>query len=163
MKADPTITPPKAGWYVLTAAVKNPAPDKRSKDKIECRAEWPAGTRVRIVPDEPFDIAGTKIDPLSGRIFLIASRSHGYVRYALRGDDLTPRDVAGNGILDVIEMAPATLGQLLSEHNAEPAMILAMAINGGLLSLDQIRSLQEQIAPMDDDQYTAECRKHWLP
>ena len=132
-----TLTIPAKGFYRLTADVRNPKPDRRSK-RTDSHPVWPKGTRVYVNP--PSDRMRGHIDFDDGSRALFGEPETHY-----------PEVSQGNGILDVLEPAPPTVGQTLKKAWSTPSQLLARAVDLGKLTLDDIKALDAEMEAWDDD------------
>ena len=140
------LTIPEKGFYRLTADVRNPKPDRRCK-RTDSKPVWPAGTRVYVSP--PTD------------------RMRGYVEFndgsrALVGEPEThyPEASQGNPLLDALEPAPPTVGQTLKKAWATPAQLIAMAVDMGKVSLDDLKRWDAVLSELTDEEIAESDKRH---
>jgi len=143
------------GYYKLTAEVKNPRPDRRRKRSMDCVASWPAGTVVWIHDTREADfkrlqeVAGERLPGSAADL-----KPRGHIRFADHSQimfDLSdstdhhkryPETVQGNDILAACEPAPKTLGQILKQADWVPEELLALLIDAGKVTLEDVDAVK---------------------
>lgn len=140
------------GYYRLTADVKNPKPDRRSKRRKDCQEVWPAGTIV-FVKDESAqrlkhlqEIAGERLpeDTVVLPLGQVRFEDGTQVLFSFEGSSNNfPEERQGNPIFDAIEPAPKTLGQVLKQADWRAEDLLALLIDSGKITLDDVEQIKK--------------------
>jgi hypothetical protein len=130
------------GWYTLTRDVKNPHPDRRSKGRSN-QAVWERGLRVYYTPPNPAKYR--------------AGQFH------FRDNSTVSEEDAGE-LRFFVASAPLVLGQLVNTIGAteSPESVLALAVQKGLLSLDQVKGLIAELEGMEELVHEAFRKTHWI-
>jgi hypothetical protein len=135
------------GFFRLTEDVKNPHPDRRSKSGHSLEV-WPKGTKVQVR-----QIEGHRAELIfrdSTRLFFtdgVEDEEKGF----LRPDRIMPK----------LQAEPLNVGILLERH-VRGADVLAVLVEKGVITLDQIGKVVDDMQDMSDDDYKALWQKHWL-
>ena len=146
----------KQGYYTLTKDVKNPKPDRRSKRRMDAAEVWKAGTVVFVtdrrgrVLRQAEQTAGERLDLTEDSI-----PEQGEIRFSDNTQVLYSKDTSefverhkdeykqGNGILEACEPSPKTLGQILKQADWDGADLLALLVDAGKITLDDIDQLKQ--------------------
>lgn len=160
------------GYYKLLADVKNPKPDRRARRRMDCIDVWPAGTLV-FVKNEAERIfklaekdAGERLptDAMPAPLGLIQFKDGTQIHFntaPAHDDKRWPEEVAGNGIIAVLTPAERTLGQVLKQSSWTADGLLAVLIELGKVTLDDIDAVKHYdptpATKMDDDKARDEC------
>jgi hypothetical protein len=156
----------KAGYYKLTQDVRNPKPDRRSKRRLDAAEVWPAGTIVfitdrregvlRQAENAAGERLGLKVEDIAEQ-GEIRFNDNTQVLYTLEDTDWVrqhPECIQGNGILTACEPATKTLGQVLKQSDWNADALLALLIDTGKITLEDVDALKKHDltpdAPNDD-------------
>lgn len=136
------------GYYVLKQNVKNPNKDGRSKEPLAL-PELKAGMRlhVRTVRNKPTEDL---------------KFSYKVMRAWPSYSQLTDEQVAV--VQPLVEPAPDTIGQRLDARNYSPDYVLAMLLDQGKITFDDVDQAMTALDAFGDDDtaYNGMLRKHWL-
>lgn len=144
----------KTGYYKLTADVKNPRPDRRSKKRKDAAEVWKAGTVVYIRNEAPAIFAkaqteaGERLpeDAVPEPLGIIRFDDRTQVLYDLspQRDDKFPEQRQGNGILAVLEPAQKSLGQILEQADWTAAQLLGLLLDTGKITLADVDEIKHK-------------------
>lgn len=147
------------GYYKLKANVRNPRPDRRSKRRLDCAEVWQAGTEVWIqdTREEEFkkaeEIAGERLDGKPTDRGFIRFKDGTQIHFNLSMKAVSqahdyPEWIQGNGIVNAVEPAEKTLGHVLKESYWAPDDLLALLIETGKVTLQDVVALKDHdLAP----------------
>ena len=149
------------GYFKLTADVRNPKPDRRRKRSMDCAEVWKAGTVVWI--NDTRAAAFQKAEELAGERLQehpTDSEPRGFIRFTDHTQVMfnlsmkailtleQPEHVQGNGVVNAVEPAPQTLGQILKAAYWTAEDLLAILIDTGKITLQDVDAVKEyDLAP----------------
>lgn len=132
--------------YVVTQDVPNPLKDRRSKSFMNVEV-WIAGTRVKVRPlphekDDPL-LKGIIEGPDGTQVRFDASlESRGLER------DRVMRQ--GNTLTDCLAPEPERLGYILDDASQDGAVVLAVLLERGVLTMDQVKEALKTLESLPD-------------
>lgn len=132
------------GWYRLKCDVTNPKPDRRSKRRNDA-VVWNQGIRVEVRENH----GHTEDKP-------------NFVLYFWDNSMVFSYDPGYQELLAALEPVPVTIGQLDRSSIVGIKGLLGLAIDKGLITIEQLQQLEEEAKQMDDDLFESLNKRHWL-
>lgn len=129
-----------AGFYVLNTDVANPKPDRRYKTNPAYYTTWKKGSRWQI---SHFDHIPSVIKTGTGQTIEFDEQAEVILKH------LEP---VGDAIGHFIDSYSARLG----------SAILALAVEQGIMTVEQVKTLAQKTDDLDETQFDELMRKHWI-
>lgn len=138
------------GLYVLSDEVKSPKPDRRTSRDFERATAWPKGLRVYYKPARDGMVAELRCN-----------------EWCYRGtiNCHTDNKKVWETLMSKMVPAPDTLGNLFAERkgassDVDAEYILAMLVEGGKLTVADVRAAADRYYEMDEENSDPILKKH---